>query len=83
MKFVNIGFNNVVNKDRVISVVLPDSAPIKRLISLSKDKGLLIDASCGKSTKSVIITDSGYIVLSSCDINMIIKNLNDEKKGGE
>ena len=65
MKLVNIGFGNMISANRMISIVSPESAPIKRIITDSREKGLLVDASFGRKTKSVIITDSGYVVLSA------------------
>ena len=65
MKFVNIGFGNMVNTSRVICVVSPESAPIKRMIQDVREKGLLIDASFGRSTRSVITMDSGNVILSA------------------
>ena len=64
MKFVNIGFNNYIAVDKIITVVTPDSAPVKRLIQEAKQIGNLIDATCGRKTKSVIVTNSECIVLS-------------------
>ncbi len=65
MKLINIGFGNLVAAERVISVISPDSAPIKRMIQDVREKGLLIDASFGRSTRSVLIMDSGNIILSA------------------
>ncbi len=65
MKLINIGFGNLVSADRIVSIVSPESAPIKRMIQDVRDRGLLIDASFGRSTKSVIVTDSGNLILSS------------------
>ena len=65
MKLINIGFSNLVSTNRIISIISPDSAPIKRLIAEQKEQGNLIDASYGRKTKSVIITDSKHIILSS------------------
>ena len=64
MKLVNIGFGNMINAARVISIVSPESAPIKRMISDAKDKGMLIDATHGRKTRAVIIADSDHIILS-------------------
>ena len=64
-KFVNIGFGNVVNADRIVAVVSPDSAPIKRLIQSARESGRIIDATQGRKTKGVIVTDSGVLVLSA------------------
>ncbi len=64
MTLINIGFGNLINADRVISVVSPESAPVKRMVQRSKEDGTLIDATHGRKTMSVIITDSDHIVLS-------------------
>lgn len=64
MKFVNIGFNNYIAIDKIVTIVTPDSAPVKRLMQESKQVGNLIDATCGRKTKSVIVTNSECIVLS-------------------
>ena len=65
MKFVNIGFGNLVSADKVVAVVSPESAPIKRMIQEAKERGVLIDATFGRRTKAVIIMDSDNVVLSA------------------
>lgn len=75
MKFVNIGFGNTVCAERIISVVSPDSAPIKRLVIDGKAAGTVIDVSCGKKTKSVLITDCGNIILSSLQCETVSARL--------
>lgn len=65
MKLINIGFGNLVSAERIVSILSPESAPIKRMIQDGRERGLLIDASFGRSTRSVIVTDSGNIILSS------------------
>lgn len=65
MKFINIGFGNMVAANRVVAVVSPESAPIKRLVSDAKENGRAIDVSCGRRTRAVIITDSDHVILSS------------------
>ena len=65
MKLFNIGFGSMVAAERIVAIVSPESAPIKRMIQDIRDKGLLIDASFGRSTKSVVVVDSGNIVLSA------------------
>lgn len=65
MKLINIGFGNMVAAERIVAIVSPESAPIKRMIQDIRDKGLLIDASFGRSTKSVVVVDSGNIILSA------------------
>lgn len=64
-KFVNIGYGNIINAARVIAIVSPESAPIKRIIQEAKEKGTAVDATLGRKTRGVIIMDSGHIVLSS------------------
>ena len=65
MKLINIGFGNMVSSTRVIAIVGSESAPVKRVIQDARDKGLLIDATCGRRTRAVIIADSGHVVLSA------------------
>lgn len=64
MKLVNIGFGNMVSANRMISIVSPESAPIKRIIQEAKERGMLIDATHGRRTRAVIITDSDHIILT-------------------
>lgn len=65
MKLLNVGFGNFISAERLICVSNPDSAPIKRLMQDARDRGTLIDATCGKKTKSVIVMDSDHVVLSA------------------
>ncbi len=65
LKLINIGFGNMVSAGRVIAIVSPDSAPIKRLVQIAKENGSLIDASYGRRTRAVIIMDTDHIILSS------------------
>ena len=65
MKLINIGFGNMVSANRLVAVVSPESAPIKRIISDARDNGQLVDATYGRRTRAVIITDSGHIILSA------------------
>ena len=65
MKLVNIGFGNLISAQRLVAIVSPDSAPIKRVVQEAKERGMLIDASYGRSTKSVILMDTDHVVLSS------------------
>ena len=64
IKLINIGFGNIVSANRIVSVISPDSAPVRRLIQESRDKGLLIDATYGRKTRAVIITDSKHLILT-------------------
>ena len=65
MQLINIGFGNMVSASRVVALVSPDSAPIKRLIQDTRDTGKLIDVTCGRRTRSVVITDSDHVILSA------------------
>ena len=65
IRLINIGFGNIVSANRIISIISPESAPIKRLIQEARDNGVLIDATYGRRTRAVIITDSGHIILSA------------------
>ena len=62
---VNIGFGNIISSERVVAMVPPEAAPVKRLMSEARQKGLLIDATCGRKTRAVIITDSEHVILSA------------------
>lgn len=77
IKLINIGYGNVVNSDRVISIVSLDSAPVKRMVQVAKDQGKAVDATQGRKTKSVIITDSDYIILSALVTETIAGRLNE------
>ena len=77
MKFINIGFGNMVASDRIITIVSPDSAPVKRLVQDAKDSGRVIDVSCGRRTRSVIITDSEHVILSAIQSETIAGRLDD------
>lgn len=79
MKLVNIGFGNMVNASRIISVTAPDSAPIRRMMQLAKDNGTLIDATCGRKTKSVIVADSDHIILSYLPPERIYDRFNSDE----
>ncbi|MCI9064166.1 MAG: DUF370 domain-containing protein [Clostridia bacterium] len=65
MKLINIGFGNIISADRMIAIVSPDSAPIKRMVQEAKDNKTAIDATYGRRTRAVIIMDSGHLVLSA------------------
>ena len=66
MKLINIGFGNMVSASRLIAIVSPESAPIKRIVQEARDKGVLIDATYGRRTRAVLITDSDHVVLQRC-----------------
>ncbi|MEL6604594.1 MAG: DUF370 domain-containing protein [Cyanobacteria bacterium J06614_10] len=79
MKLINIGFGNVVSADRIVTIVSPESAPIKRLISEARDRGELIDATYGRKTRAVLINDSGHIVLSAIQPETVAHRFVDPK----
>ncbi len=78
MKLINIGFGNIVAADKVVAMVSPESAPIKRIIQESRDKGMLIDATYGRRTRSVIVTDSDHIILSAIQTETLANRLGDK-----
>ena len=80
MKLLNIGFGNMVSTDRLIAIVSPDSAPIKRMIQEGRDRGVLIDATYGRKTRSVVIMDSDHIVLSAIQPDTVAARLNGEEE---
>ena len=65
MQLINIGFGNIDSANRIISIVSPESAPIKRIVQDAKDKGMAVDATYGRRTRAVIIMDSGHVILSA------------------
>lgn len=77
MKLVNIGFGNLVSASRMVAIVSPDSSPIKRIIGEAKEKGTLIDATHGRRTRAVIITDSDHIILTYLQSETVASRIND------
>ena len=77
MKLINIGFGNLASAERIVSIISPESAPIKRMIQDVREKGLLIDASFGRSTRSVIIMDSGNVILSALSCDTLAARINE------
>ena len=75
MRLVNIGFGNLIARERMVAVVTPDSAPIKRLVQDAKDEGRAIDVTCGRRTRAVIITDSEHVILSAIQTETISNRL--------
>ena len=75
MKLINIGFGNMVSAGRIIAIVSPESAPIKRIISDTREKGLLIDATYGRRTRAVIIADNGSLILSALQPETVASRL--------
>ncbi len=83
MKLVNIGFGNMVCAERVVSVISPDSAPIKRIVQEAKEEKRLIDATQGRKTKAVIFTDSDHIVLSYLTAEKLKERFTENVEGEE
>lgn len=83
MKFINIGFGNMVASTRIIALVSPESAPIKRLIQDARDQGRVIDVTCGRRTRSVIITDSDNVILSAIQAETISNRLTGDEESVE
>ncbi len=75
MKLINIGFGNMVSAKRLIAIVSPESAPIKRIIQDARDKGVLIDATYGRRTRAVLITDSDHVILSAVQPETVANRL--------
>ncbi len=83
MKLINIGFGNMVSAVRLVAIVSPESAPIKRIIQDAKERGMLIDATYGRRTRAVIVTDSGHVILSAIQPETIANRMNDRETGDD
>ena len=81
MKLINIGFGSMVSANRLVAIIKPESAPVKRMIQEARDKGTLIDATYGRRTRAVIITDSDHIVLSAIQPETVANRLGDKAAG--
>ena len=79
IKLLNIGFGNVVFCHRIVAIVSPESAPIKRLIQDAKDKGRLIDATYGRRTRAVVVTDSDHVILSAVQADTVAHRMNSKE----
>lgn len=78
-KFVNVGFGNIVNADKIVAIVSPDAAPVKRMVQSAKESGKSIDATQGRRTKAVLVTEDTYIVLSALQPDTIARRLQSDK----
>ncbi len=83
MKFINIGFGNMVSANRIVAIAGPDSAPIKRLVQDAKEDDRVIDVSCGRRTRAVIITDSDHVILSAIQAETITNRLASDITDGD
>ena len=73
---ISIGFGNLVSSDRIVSIITPDSAPVKRLIQDAREHHMLVDASCGRKTRAVLIMNSGHVILSALQSETIARRIN-------
>lgn len=80
MRLINIGFGNMVNAERIVAVVSPDSAPVKRIMHDAEEKGMLVNATYGRRTRAVIVTDSEHIILSSMQPETVAGRIKGEEK---
>ncbi len=78
--FINIGYGNIVSSSRIIAIVSPEAAPVKRLVQEAKAGGNVIDATCGRKTRAVIVCDSGHVVLSALMTDTILTRLQTYKE---
>ena len=76
MKFISVGFNNMINAERVVAVITSDSAPAKRLIQEAKDSGRAIDCTCGRKTRCIIVMDSDHVILSALQNETVSARIN-------
>ena len=79
IRLINIGFGNIVSANRIVSIVSPESAPIKRIIQDASDRGFLIDATYGRRTRAVVVMDSGHIILSAVQPETVANRLADRE----
>jgi len=83
IKLINIGFGNIVSASRIVAIVSPESAPIKRVIQEARDRGMLIDATYGRRTRAVIVTDSDHIILSAVQPETVAHRLDSKNNTKE
>ena len=83
IKLVNIGFGNIVAANRIIAIISPESAPIKRIIQEAREKGILIDATYGRRTRAVIVTDSAHVILSAVQPETVANRLSSKETSDE
>ena len=83
MKLVNIGFGNMISAQRLVAIVSPDSAPIKRMVQEARERGILIDATYGRRTRAVLVMDNDHLVLSALQPETVAGRLNGEERDEE
>lgn len=79
VRFVNIGFGNIINAEKIVTIVSPDGAPIKRLVQTAKEQGRIIDATQGRKTKGVIMTEDSFVVLSALQPDTIARRVQNDR----
>lgn len=79
IELINIGFGNIAAANRIIAIVSPESAPIKRIIQEARDRGMLVDATYGRRTRAVVITDSDHVILSAVQPETVSQRVDDEE----
>jgi regulator of extracellular matrix RemA (YlzA/DUF370 family) len=82
-RLINIGFGNVVNSSKIVGIISPEAAPIKRMVQNAKDAGNAIDATCGRKTKAVLVMDSGHLILSSLLPDTIANRINSKEENND
>jgi regulator of extracellular matrix RemA (YlzA/DUF370 family) len=80
IRLINIGFGNIVSANRLVAIVSPESAPIKRIIQEARDRGMLVDATYGRRTRAVIITDSDHVILSAVQPETVANRLSSKEE---
>ena len=83
MKLINIGFGNLVSQERLVAIVSPDSAPVKRMIQEGRERGILIDATYGRRTRAVLVMDNDHLVLSALQPETVAGRVNGEERDEE
>lgn len=83
IRLINIGFGNIVAANRIVAIVSPESAPIKRIIQEARDKGMLIDATYGRRTRAVVITDSDHVILSAVQPETVAHRLSSKEPAAD
>ena len=83
MKFINVGFGNMVAVERIVALASPEAAPIKRLVQNAKDDGRAIDVTCGRRTRSVIVTDSEHVILSAIQTETLAGRLENRENADD
>ncbi len=83
IRLVNIGFGNMVSAGRIVAIVSPESAPVKRIIQEAREKSMLIDGTCGRRTRAVIVTDSDHVILSAIQPETVANRVRDWDDGND